>query len=101
MLAGIVDEVRVGRQLIGGVLVRRGRAVEQRLQAGRLAVVGHGIGDDAAGGELYLRDEVDPVSSASQRWRVRRVRRRAGGAGGHGAARAAGRATLRHRRPPN
>ena len=61
MLAGVVDEVGVGGQLVRIVLARGGGGVEQRLQALRLAVVGHVVGDDTARRPVYLRDEVDPL----------------------------------------
>ena len=59
MMAGIVDEVRIGGELIGVVLGCLGCPVKQGLQAFRLAVIGHLVGNDAAGGPVYLCDEVD------------------------------------------
>jgi hypothetical protein len=61
MLARVLDQVGVGGQLVGVVLGRGGRGVEQGLQPLRLAVVGHVIGDDAARRPVYLGDEVNPL----------------------------------------
>ena len=61
MLAGVVDQVGVSGQLIRVILARGGRAIEQGLQAFWLAVSGDVVGNDAAAGAIYLRDEVDPL----------------------------------------
>lgn len=61
MLAGVIDQVGVGGQLIRVILARRGRGVAQGLQPLWLAVSGDVVGDDAAAGALYRRDEVDPL----------------------------------------
>jgi hypothetical protein len=61
VLPGIVDQVRVGRQLIRVVLPGGRRMVEQRLEPRGLAVSGDIVGNDAAGGAVYLGDEVDPL----------------------------------------
>lgn len=61
MLAGIVGHVGVSGQLVGVVLAGGGRDVEERLQPPWLVIKGHVVGDNAAAGAIYLRDEVDPL----------------------------------------
>ena len=61
MLAGIVNEVGVGWQLVGVVLSGLRRPIEQRLQTLRFPVIGHIVGNDAARRAVYLRDEVDAL----------------------------------------
>ena len=89
MLAGIVDQVGVGRRLVRVVLQRGRRRVEQGLQAAWLTIIGHVIGDDAARGPIYLRDDIDlfflapsNVYNSSSSTTGRRCCRSCGGAGG-------------------
>lgn len=67
MLPGVVDQIGVSGQLVGVILTRRGRGVEQDLESLRLTIIGDVVSDDAASRPVYLCDEVDPLFSPLRR----------------------------------
>jgi hypothetical protein len=61
MRAGVVHQVGVGPQLVRVVLLSLRRVIDEGLQAGGFAIASDIVADDAAGGAIYGRDDVDAV----------------------------------------